>query len=60
MSVCLQAGSAEGCHRKRPSAGEAGPAGEDRAEDGAGPREGAQRDAGETAVHGAEKQRYRQ
>lgn len=57
MPVCLQAGSAEGCHRERPGAGEAGPAGEDGAEDGAGPREGAQGDIGETAEHGAEKQR---
>lgn len=55
--MCLQAGSAEGCHRERPGAGEAGPDGEDGAEDGAGPREGAQRDLGETAEHGAEKQR---
>lgn len=58
MRLCLQAGSAEGCHRERPSTGEAGPPGEDGAKDGVGPREGAQRDAGETAQHGAEKQRY--
>lgn len=49
MSVCLQAGSTEGCHRECQGTGEAGPAGEDRVEDGAGPRAGAQRDLGETA-----------
>ena len=54
MSLCLQAGSAEGRHRERTGAGEAGPAGEDGAEDGAGEREGAERDAGEAAERGAE------
>lgn len=48
MPVCLQAGSAEGCHRERTGTGEAGSAGEDGAEDGAGPREGAQGDLRET------------
>lgn len=57
MAVCLQAGSAEGCHRERPGAGETGPDGADGAEDGTRQREGAQRDLGETAQHGAEKQR---
>lgn len=47
--MCLQAGSAEGCHRERPGTGEAGPAGEDGAEDGARPRAGAPGDVGETA-----------
>lgn len=55
--MCLQAGSAEGCHRKRPGAGEAGPAGEDRAEAGAGQREGAEGDTGASAEHRTEKQR---
>lgn len=57
VPVCLQAGSAEGRHRKRPGAGEAGPAGEDGAEAGAGPGEGAQRDLGAAAQHRTEKQR---
>lgn len=57
LLMCLQAGSAEGCHRKRPGAGEAGPAGEDRAEVGAGQREGAEGDTGASAEHRTEKQR---
>lgn len=56
--VCLQAGSAEGCHRERAGAGEAGPAGAHGAEDGAGARAGAEGDLGEAAEHGAEEQRW--
>lgn len=47
--MCLQAGSSEGCHRERAGTGEAGPAGEDGAEDGAGSGEGTKGDPGETA-----------
>jgi len=56
--VCLQAGSAEGCHRERPGPGEAGPAGAHGAEAGAGEGAGAAGDPGETAQRGAEEPRY--
>lgn len=56
--MCLQAGSAEGCHRERAGAGEAGPAGAHGAEDGAGARARAEGDFGAAAEHGAEEQRW--
>lgn len=52
------AGPAQGGNRQCTSSGEAGAAGEDRAEDGAVQRARAQGDSGEAARHGAEEQRY--
>lgn len=57
--MCTCAGLAQSGDRQRAGSGEAGAAGEDRAEDGAVQREGAQGDPGEAARDGAEEQRYR-